>query len=265
MSTFERPPRQRSPTIFKRLRAIIKAKLSRFFDRIEEPGEILDYSYTRQVEQLASLRSAVADLVTAKKRIQRQSESKAGEVAKLEAGARQALQAGDEELARRVLERKQFIADELAGLDQQVTELETQQAQMVASERAIRAKIERFRSQKEVTKAQYSAAKASVAVGEAAAGLSSEFADIGLATQRILDKVENMKARAGAMEELERAGTLSMLGAGESDIDRQIRELTSGAGVDAELQKLKMELNPGLAEKRHAELEAAGELEHPAE
>ena len=251
--------------MFRRLRVIIRAKLGRFFDRIEDPGEILDYSYTRQMEQLASLRRAVADLVTAKKRIQRERESKQDEVSRLEAGARQALRARDEDLARRVLERKQFIADELAGLDEQVAELETQQAQMVASERAIRAKIERFRSQKEVTKAQYSAAKASVAGGEAAAGLSSEFADIGLATQRILDRVENMKARAGAMEELERAGTLSMLDSGESDIDRQIRELTSGSGVDAELQKLKMELNPGLAAKRHAELEAAGELEQPAE
>jgi phage shock protein A len=249
--------------MFRRLRVTIKAKLSRFFDRIEDPAEILDYSYTRQVEQLAEVRRAVTDLVSAKKRIQRQSESRQSELSKLEAGARQALQAGDEELARRVLERKQFIADELAGLDQQVAELETQQAKMVASERAIRAKVERFRAQKEVTKAQYSAAKASVAVGEAAAGLSSEFADLGLATQRILDRVDNMKARAGAMEELERAGTFSMLDSGESDIDRQIRELTSGAGVDAELAKLKMELNPGLAEKRHAELEAAGDLEPP--
>jgi phage shock protein A len=251
--------------MFKRLRVIIKAKLSRFFDRVEDPGEMLDYSYTWQVEQLASLRNAVADLVTAKKRIARQSESKHGQLSRLEAGARLALQAGDEGFARRVLERKQFIADELAGLDQQVAELETQQAQMVASERAIRAKLERFRSQKEVAKAQSSAAKASVAVGEAAAGLSSQFADIGLATQRFLDRVDDMKVRAGAMEELERAGTLDMIGAGESDLDRQIRELTSGAGVDAELQKLRMELNPGLAEKRHAELEAAGELERPAE
>jgi phage shock protein A len=250
--------------LFRRLRLVIRAKLSRFFDRVEDPGEILDYSYTRQVEQLAGLRSAVVDLVTAKKRIARQSEGKQSEVSRLEAGARQALQAGDEALARRVLERKQFISDELAGLDQQVAELEAQQAQMVASERAIRARLDRFRSQKEVTKAQYSAAKASVAVGEAAAGLSSQFADMGLATQRFLDKVDDMRARAGAMEELERAGTLSMPGSGESDLDRQIRELTSGAGVDAELQKLKMELDPGLATRRHAELEAAGELEPPA-
>jgi phage shock protein A len=250
--------------MFKRLRAIVRAKLSRLFDRIEQPDELLDYSYTRQVEQLAKLRGAVADLVTAKKLIQRQSDSKHAELAKLERGARQALQAGNEPLARRVLERKQFLADELDGLDGQVAELEAQQARMVASERAVRAKLERFRAQKEVVKAQYSAAKASVAVSEAAAGLSSEFAGISSATERILDKVQNMQARAGALEELERAGTLNMLDSGESDIDRQIRELTSGAGVDAELEKLKMELNPGLAQTRHAELEASGELEQPA-
>jgi phage shock protein A len=249
--------------MFKRLRVIIKAKLSRIFDRFEDPGELLDYSYTRQVEQLAGLRRAVADLVTAKKRIQRERENRQGDLSRLDSGARQALAAGDERLARRVLERKQFISDELAGLDQQVSQLESQQAQMVASERAIRAKIERFRSQKEATKAQYSAARASVAVSEAAAGLSAEFADISLATGRILDKVETMQARAGAMEELERAGTFGVLDAGEADIDRQIRELTSGAGVEAELQKLKMELNPGLADARHAELQASGELDDP--
>ena len=44
--------------MFTRLRVIIRAKLSRFFDRIEDPGEMLDYSYLRQVEQLASLRRA---------------------------------------------------------------------------------------------------------------------------------------------------------------------------------------------------------------
>lgn len=251
--------------MFKRLRVIIRAKLSRFLDRVEDPGGALDYSYTRQVEQLMSLRNAVADLVTAKKRIARQSEAKHSHISRLEAGARQALQAGDEDLARRVLERKQFIADELAGLDQQVAELESQQARMLTSERALRAKLERFRSQKEVVKAQYSAAKASVAVGEASAGLSSQSADIGMATQRLLDRVDDMTVRAGAMEELERAGTLDMVGSGESDLDRQIRALTSGAGVDAELAKLRMELNPGLAEKRHAELEATGELQRPAD
>src|SRR5450631_2469898 len=73
-------------------------------------------------------------------------------------------------------------------------------------------------------------------------------ADVGLAMQRALDKTENMRARAGAVQELEAAGTfedLTQLGSGEDDIDRQLRQLSSGTEVDAELAKMKAELGTG--------------------
>jgi phage shock protein A len=57
-----------------------------------------------------------------------------------------------------------------------------------------------------------------------------------------------MRARAGAVEELEKAGTfddLSQLGEGQDDIDRQLSQLSSGAQVDDELSKMKAELGPG--------------------
>ena len=53
-------------------------------------------------------------------------------------------------------------------------------------------------------------------------------ADVGLAMQRAVDKTENMKARAGAVEELEAAGTfddITQLGDGKDDIDRQLEQL----------------------------------------
>ena len=43
-------------------------------------------------------------------------------------------------------------------------------------------------------------------ISEAATGVGEEMADVGLAMQRAVDKTENMRARAGAMEELEAAG-----------------------------------------------------------
>ena len=58
------------------------------------------------------------------------------------------------------------------------------------------AKVEAFRSQKEVIKAQYSAAEAQVRIGEAATGIGEQMADIGLAIQRAKDKTEQMQARA---------------------------------------------------------------------
>jgi phage shock protein A len=87
-----------------------------------------------------------------------------------------------------------------------------------------------------------------VRISEAANGVGEQMADLGLAIQRAEDKTETMRARASAVEELEKAGTfedLSQLGSGEDDIDKQLRELTSGAQVDDELAKMKAELGSG--------------------
>ena len=57
-----------------------------------------------------------------------------------------------------------------------------------------------------------------------------------------------MRARAGAMEELEAAGAFDdnlQLGSGGDDIDRQLHELTSQSQVDDDLAKMKAELGQG--------------------
>jgi phage shock protein A len=167
---------------------------------------------------------------------------------KLDTQARQALSQGREDLARTALERKTLAQTELQSLDSQVNELESQQEALTANEQKLRQKIEQFRTKKEVIKAQYSAAEAQVRISEAANGVGEEMADLGLAIQRAEDKTETMRARASAVEELEKAGTfddLSQLGAGQDDIDRQLSELTSGAQVDDELSKMKAELGAG--------------------
>ena len=154
----------------------------------------------------------------------------------------------NEDLAQTALERKNVAQTELQSLDSQVGQLEQQQEQLTASEQKLRAKIEQFRSHKEVIKAQYSAAEAQVRISEAATGVGEEMADVGLAMQRALDKTENMKARADAVQELEAAGTfedLTQIGGGEDDIDRQLRQLSSSTEVESELAKMKAELGAG--------------------
>jgi phage shock protein A len=96
-----------------------------------------------------------------------------------------------------------------------------------------------------------------VKISEAASGVGEEMADVGLAMQRAQDKTENMKARAGAMDELEAAGAFDdsmMLGDGQDDIDKQLAQLGTGAAVDDELARMKAELGQGSAP-------AAAELE----
>jgi phage shock protein A len=71
-----------------------------------------------------------------------------------------------------------------------------------------------------------------------------------MAMQRAVDKTENMRARANAMDELEASGAFDdqlSLTAGQDDIDRQLHELSSASAVDDDLARLRAELGQGPA------------------
>jgi phage shock protein A len=72
-------------------------------------------------------------------------------------------------------------------------------------------------------------------------------ADLGMATQRALDKTETMKARAEAVDELEAAGTFEDLTAlgGQDDVDRQLDQLGAKSAIDDEFARLKAEVQSG--------------------
>ena len=205
------------PGLGGRMSTVIKAKISKMLDRAEDPGETLDYGYQKQVELLQNVKKGIADVVTSKKRLQMQSSKLEQQVVKLDTQARQALSQGREDLARTALERKTLAQTELQSLDHRSRSSRHQQEALTANEQKLRQKIEQFRTKKEVIKAQYSAAEAQVRISEAANGVGEEMADLGLAIQRAEDKTETMRARASAVEELEKAGTfddLSQLGSG---------------------------------------------------
>ena len=239
--------------LLSRTSMIVKAKFSKLLDRAEDPRETLDYSYEKQLEMLQNVKRGVADVVTAKKRLQMQTSQLEQSVVKLDTQARQALGAGREDLAREALQRKSVVQQQLQDLDQQVAGLEQQQEKLVASEKQLSTKIESFRSQKEVIKAQYSAAEAQVRIGEAATGIGEQMADTGLAIQRAKDKTESMQARASAVDELVAAGTLEDFTSGDkTDLDRELEQLTTSTQVDDELAKMKAELGTG-GEKKELE------------
>jgi phage shock protein A len=233
-----------------RASTVIKAKLSKLIGRAEDPAEQLDYSYEQQLRLLQNVKRGIADVVTSKKRLQLQTSKLEQDLVKLEEQARQALAAGREDLARQALERKSAAQQQLRSLDDQVAQLEAQQEKLVASERQLNAKIEAFRSQKEVIKAQYSAAEAQVRIGEAATGIGEQMADTGLAIQRAREKTEEMQARASAVDELIAAGTLEDFTSDESQLDRELAQISSSQQVDADLERLRRELDQGEEKKQ---------------
>jgi len=233
------------PGFMSRLSLILKSKANKALDRAENPNETLDYSYEEQVKQLQNVKRGIADVTTAKKRLELQYTSMQQQVDKLDGQARQALQANREDLAREALSRKAAVQAQLGDIMAQGQQLEAQQQKLIEGERTLAAKVEAFRTQKEVIKAQYNAAEAQVRISEAATGIGEQMADVGLAIDRAKDKTEQMQARANAVEELSATGALQDYTSSGDDIDRQLKEISQSSQVDDELTKMKAELGQG--------------------
>jgi phage shock protein A len=235
--------------LFSRIKTFFGIKVNAALDKREDPGQVLDYSYTKQLEQLQNLKRSIADVVTNEKRLQLMQDQVQQQVNKLDQQAMQALQANREDLARMALERKEGLLVQVNGYEQQLAQLKDQENKLVAMERTISSRVEAFRTQKEMVKAQYGAAQASVKVNEAVTGISQEMSDMNLAMQRAQDKVLTMQSRANAMDALIESGTLSdsnLLGPGSNDpLDRELRQIGAQQNIDAQLQAMKQQMQLG--------------------
>ena len=192
-----------------RMSTVVKAKVSKVLDRAEDPAETLDYSYPKQLEQLQNVKKGIADVVTAKKRLQMQESSLQQSVVKLDTQARQALAAGQEDLARTALERKNVAQTELQSLDTQVTELEEPAAEadrLRADNCAPRSRpsAPRRRSSRRSTRPP----RRRCGSPRRRPASASRWPTSGWRCSARVDKTENMKARADAVSELEAAGHL---------------------------------------------------------
>ncbi len=219
--------------------------MNRLMDQAENPAESLDVAYDKQMEMLRNVKRGVVEMVTAKRRLELQASKVQENVAKLDNQARQALNAGREDLARLALQRKQAALAELDGLDQQIAGLELEQDKLTQAEQRLQAKVAAFRTKKEVIKAQYSAAQAQVRIGSALSGISEEMGDVSLAVERAENKTEQMRSRASAIDELAETGVLEDFTGGGDPLDRELAQLASAQNVDDELAKLKASLPSG--------------------
>jgi phage shock protein A len=234
--------------LINRFSTIFKAKANTAMDKFENPDEMLDYSFEKQTELINKLRRNIADVVTAKKQLEMQSAKLSANVRTLEEQAHRALDSSREDLARQALERKNALSMQIQNLDKQISDMQIQQAKLEQTEKRLSAKVEEFKTRKEVIKAQYSSAEAQVKINESVTGISEEMHDVGMALNRAEDKTEKMRARSQALDEMIDSGTLTdytspysgSSGAG-GDIEAELDKVALNQSVDSELSKMKAE------------------------
>src|SRR5919106_698943 len=227
--------------LMSRFSNLFKAKTNTVLDKLEKPEEMLDYSFEKQRELLNRLRRDVAEVVTAKKRLEMQKAKLVANTSTLDDQARRALDSNREDLARLALERKNAILQQVASMDNQINDIQMQQQKLEDTERRLSSKVEEFKTRKEVIKAQYSSAEAQVRIKESVTGISEEMSDVGIAMNRAEEKSERMKSKAQALDEMIDSGVLVDYTSNKDEIESELEQITANKSVEEELAKLKAE------------------------
>ena len=232
-------------SLFQRAHDIVAAKADKALDNAEKPDEMLDYSYNQMLEQITRVRRGLVDIAASRKQIELQEAQLQHSVDHLQDQAKAALAQGREDLAREALSRKSAAQGQIDAMEAQHQQLTEEEEKLEHALAELQQRVNNFRSQKEVLKAQYTAASAMTSVNESAAGISTSVSDSGAALERAQDKIANMQARAGALDELLQSGVLEDVGGGDDDIQKELDAVTSSSDVDRELAALKAQLGPG--------------------
>jgi phage shock protein A len=234
-------------TLFQRAHDVLAAKANKALDAAEKPDEMLDLSYEQMLDQITRVRQGLVSIAASRKQIELQEQQLQHSVAHLQDQAKAALAQGREDLAREALSRKAAAQSQIDAMEPQHQELTEQEQKLEQTLATLQERVNKFRTQKEVMKAQYTAAQAMTSVDENVAGISTTVGDSGAALQRAQDKIANMQARAGAVDELLQSGVLEDVGGDTDDIQRELDEAGSAAQVDSELAALKAQVGAGSA------------------
>lgn len=228
--------------LFQRAHDILQAKASKALDAAERPDEMLDLSYEQMLDQITQVKRGLVAITASRKQIELQEQQLQHTVDHLQDQAKAALAQGREDLAREALSRKAAAQSQIDGMEPQRQQLGEEQEKLEHTLAALQERVNTFRTQKEVLKAQYTAAQAQSSIGETAAGISTSFGDSGAEIQRAQDKIAQMQAHAEAVDELLQAGVLEDVGGDTGDIQKELDEAGTNAQVDSELAALKAQI-----------------------
>jgi phage shock protein A len=161
----------------------------------------------------------------------------------LEEKARQALQAGREDLARLALQRRQACTREIEPLNRQIQITQNEEDRLQLVKNQLETQIETMQARQQVLNARYSAAEAQVRLNESLSGVAEQFSDLGLSLEEAEQQAEKMQARAEAINDLLEIGVLETPSFTETDsVTQELTRFDDSQAIENQLAALKQEL-----------------------
>ena len=233
-------------SLFRRAHDIIQAKASKALDAAEKPDEMLDLSYEQMLDHVTQVRRGLVDIAASRRGPSCPGSSSSTRPTTFRTRPRTALAQGNEDLEKEALSRRAAAQAQIDGMEAQHQQFTEQEEKLEQTLAALQKRVNDFRTQKEVLKAQYTAASPESSVERERLGhLHRPWATPGPRFQRAQDKIATMQARAGALDELLQSGVLEDVGCDTDEIQQELDEAGTNAEVDKQLAALKVEIGPG--------------------
>lgn len=222
-------------SIFERLFRIGKANVNAAVDKLEDPVKIIDQVLRELDEDVEKVTAAVTSQMAVEKRFERELKEAEELVAKRDSQARQALVAGNEELAREALADKAKQVEKRDKVQESYDRAKATADKLREQLRDLKARVTDMKDQRSTLIAQAEAAKAQQKINSTMKGVGTN--DVGATFNRMEEKIKKMHDEADAAFEL--ANEDKSL---DQKFEEQLKTSKSNA-VDDELAALKAELN----------------------
>lgn len=215
---------------FNRVRTIVSSELNSLLNKAEDPSKMLDQFIVDMEKDITDVEAAVAKQIANEKVLKNKYEDALAHVQKRDEQAIMALESGDEELARRVLEDKnkqQLNADSLKHSYEEAQKLA---AELKDKLKEMKSEYDEMKMKKDSLKARSESAKAREKVNRTLSGIGTG-AKSGF--DRMEEKVIMHEAQAESSEELRNMN---------KTLDDELAVLDKTSTVDKELAALKAKL-----------------------
>ncbi len=218
--------------MFGRMWRVIKGWLLIGVEKAEDPEVILAEAQDSMRRELEKARESAIQAVAARNQLRTMLQDQQNRSATLEAKARAALKANDEELARHILVEKSSNDSAIEALKAQLAQAEQAAENVKSSIKQMEVHVKQRAAEQLALKTSWRQAKIQEQINKALSGISLEGQD--QAFNRAKDKITELQSRADARTEL----------AGENLNSRMTKldNIVVNEKADAELEALKAQM-----------------------
>lgn len=187
-------------TVFNRIGTVVKSNVNAMITDAEDPEKMLNQSLLDMQEQLVESKKQVALAIADEKRLSKQLENEQVKAEEWERKAMLAIKAGNDELAKEALSRKQQHDKLAAGFQEHWQGQKAAVDQLKVALTGLNNKIEDAKRKKNLLIARAKRAEAQKTIADTMSGLSESSAFENMS--RMEEKIDKMEAEAKATYEL---------------------------------------------------------------